>query len=1601
MKVWKKIRTLLAAMLTVIVVSTSINNGDQPVYAKETLPGVETIINNNGTNNPFVILEVVDQKSQAALGYLVGGEEPIQNGRALKDYPLSVQRLSIMTSFDPLLTVNPSLFGTDPLFNPLNVIAGGYLEPGDGSKPYEIKGYFQQDADGEYVSLNHDAVYTKQADNLDPTQTYFEKYFEFTSMDDEGDRYQITFSLVTMDRTFQTTVGTATFNLGDKYNTLYKYLLNELWSGEGLTEMTDNLVLDGNLNRLVFTQDFTGNYAYYGIIEQGLTDPLDPLTTVSYISAYDGTYQTFQNDLNGVSVTTVSHGTVTLQDYAEVMVDGLRIINPERNDAAGDYAIKSVTPIGIANISGFIPVSMYLENPSGLYTLTQDAYSEYTTYDISYGTSITRYNWVSDYRYSTFETVSAQGSFLNREWFKQYVFDLDEAECASFVLDVKTVTMEEFNDYDLSQASMVYFSGGTYSTDITKEKVIALKQAMEEKNMPVIFTHSTYTNAVSTNIQLERLGILFQQENISQITASSLLTNYEDVNYWNGLISSRRVANPTYGMNDVNNTVYYYDDTDYNLADGIGPIPFVHTDFIQAMGQGMVSACYQPVKDEIDSENFFLSVAGKTERISTDISKSAILRYILNYGNKRNLVKSKISVLQIEPCNLKKTSNKNSDLETYYSMEELKTVRTGVNATTTVNTVEGYHLLTREEIADKWAKQFDESDKINNITVTRMHSAEFVGKIEDLNESYDLIYLGLNTATMNTQITGAYPNRVKTTATIFNDPSMNGLVYYHVGDRIVSGSDYFRGLLYPVNFNYESSFPEYQQYRMSGNDITLDKFNDLVEYMNAGYPIIFADDFYVVNQGNYTVNTTKIDQSSYMYQIALYALEHQIAGHRMLGENVFTESMLASDTTGNGALSKLAQYLNLSKLSITATYLPEAYNTGTTTQYLSKSGDSYVMRFDVALKNDAAVSLSDTKYDCKLYIDKSVDGRFQSDEEIGNLEIYELKNNAYQQIFQNSAGKYELTAGKFYKIVRKVPEGYVGVLPWKLQFTQNDNSLVRKSLTGYTAVPIPTSTKKTIRILNITNNTSRNTSFDLKSQQMQNLLAQVKDFDIIIDVMSAQEYMEKVSDYSLRSNFLTGKQQYSDFLSNYQMLIIGFWDSYRIEAGTDLQDEAGVWAIRQYISEGRSVLFTHDAVTYNFYTTGKAYWFNLFIRDSVGMDRYGVMTKHNINQFDIIPDVNHNAATIDYTFLPTKYDTPWLPQKRISSDALQTAISQNPDNEYQYTYRNRQAYSDFVLLRNGYFLMNGGSNLTFSSLPFGTYSNYDNHRIYVTKLNEGQITEYPFKIPDTFEVSNTHGQWLQLNLDTDKRDQYTNDDIVVWYAISNAKASNDSEVLDYYQSSINNARNNYYIYNRGNVTYSGVGHSAVNSETEMKLFINTMVAAYNAGISPPTVLYKENSHNQAAVIDKIYLPFDSESGGQTFVDDTAEIFFDVIDTNIKYGTKEIRANYYLEVTATQSYDIIKTINGKAVYLKEISPSIRNVTDQINVSNIHTLDDGKRYSFVLGYNDLSLTTKNSSYVWIFTEVTYRRLGENNVEIVESSVPGFSKIEVVNLELFDLR
>ena len=130
----------------------------------------------------------------------------------------------------------------------------------------------------------------------------------------------------------------------------------------------------------------------------------------------------------------------------------------------------------------------------------------------------------------------------------------------------------------------------------------------------------------------------------------------------------------------------------------------------------------------------------------------------------------------------------------------------------------------------------------------------------------------------------------------------------------------------------------------------------------------------------------------------------------------------------------------------------------------------------------------------------------------------------------------------------------------------------------------------------------------------------------------------------------------------------------------------------------------------------------------------------------------------------------------------------------------------------------------------------------IQAANEGQITKYPFAIPDSIFVADTHAQNYQLDLEYD-----SDGDVLVWYNLAGTsnrddgkKSAVNSKSISVYDGKNQDSRNNYYIYTKGNVTYTGLGHSTSSnspmSDDEIKLFINTMIAAYRSSASDPYIM---------------------------------------------------------------------------------------------------------------------------------------------------------------------
>jgi len=189
-----------------------------------------------------------------------------------------------------------------------------------------------------------------------------------------------------------------------------------------------------------------------------------------------------------------------------------------------------------------------------------------------------------------------------------------------------------------------------------------------------------------------------------------------------------------------------------------------------------------------------------------------------------------------------------------------------------------------------------------------------------------------------------------------------------------------------------------------------------------------------------------------------------------------------------------------------------------------------------------------------------------------------------------------------------------------------------------------------------------------------------------------------------------------------------------------------------------------------------------------------------------------------------------------------------------------------------------GHNYTQKTLLKGMTAFKDSKR--AEQINQGQITTYPFKINEVLDIALTHFQPYQLDLNEDE-DKDGESDLIVWYTLmsSREEANNPSHP---YNMNPRDVRNNYYIYTKGNITYSGVGHSKVTDREEMKLYINTLIAAYKAAMIPPSIKFKETGASDAAEKTVSYISYDVSSDASNkgvVTDDKEKVYFTPVDYN--------------------------------------------------------------------------------------------------------------------------
>lgn len=178
-------------------------------------------------------------------------------------------------------------------------------------------------------------------------------------------------------------------------------------------------------------------------------------------------------------------------------------------------------------------------------------------------------------------------------------------------------------------------------------------------------------------------------------------------------------------------------------------------------------------------------------------------------------------------------------------------------------------------------------------------------------------------------------------------------------------------------------------------------------------------------------------------------------------------------------------------------------------------------------------------------------------------------------------------------------------------------------------------------------------------------------------------------------------------------------------------------------------------------------------------------------------------------------------------------VAGNEDNLNRFTKK----FKTQIGVESGYCLTDSlaqkltSKNIFQSVKPGGNTINTNT----VDKLNQGQINSYPYQLDEeSMNVATTHGQYFKLDLE----EQADEKDVIVWYTLGSNGGTGDDR---YFELTGQDALNNYYIYSKGNVTYTSAGHNTLDSNhpEELKLFVNTFIRAIMSGNSVPQVVFDD------------------------------------------------------------------------------------------------------------------------------------------------------------------
>lgn len=724
-----------------------------------------------------------------------------------------------------------------------------------------------------------------------------------------------------------------------------------------------------------------------------------------------------------------------------------------------------------------------------------------------------------------------------------------------------------------------------------------------------------------------------------------------------------------------------------------------------------------------------------------------------------------------------------------------------------------------------------------------------------------------------------------------------------------------------------------------------------------------------------------------------FNVENSVSGQYVPSGNSYSNLVSEGDlVSGMARRADLTSYLNRERISLRFDKMPTEYTyssngggfmSSVVYQATDRTDGKYYLEYEFAINNNAKLVDNGARYAIHYYQDLNADGSFDDSEEKFDYSITRTADGGAADGTTDADGvtRYSLNSDVSYRLRRQVPSDEGGIIDWCIKVVRISESedvaagasvitasdRIYCSESGYTA--IKPREKKYINILQIQPNGNAGT-INLETLNDQDSLYKyihamsvTDQYEINVRTITVDQFERDITNYytSNKKDGVGSEEVYQSYFNSFQrtdkniysetdiendkdkpmsvnMIILGFGESY-----DQFTSSHSVMALKTYIESNRPVLASNNvtgvpgaiSILHNENRS-----LNYELMNYFGMDRYGYTNPLYYSLFgtEEVKDDSGNVIGNRYTNDEMTYTRTeaacqqYINPRETGNNAVSyTASSARGQVHiipigYTNTARARMADAGY-----GFIKTNAVKLLATADVAQKDSVTANASRTYVDGMNEGQISHYPYNLGNKVLLSKSHAQNYQLDLDSDSNTD-GNSDIVVWYTLGDMAGDDGASIesANIYSATPGDGINNYYVYNNGNVTFTGFGQRPASQITsgEAQLFVNTLIAAYEAGLVNPTVSYYETADSNASMLESIAVPYDVNVTGNNTIDSSIQMnetgtdylykfvnpntnpetapsgtkaYFKVQDSNLVKGDKTCKVEFYLGVEDTSNH----------------------------------------------------------------------------------------------------